>query len=793
MKAQYKILTVATMALMGSYGYSAEKWSTSSLSSYGAGDKVELAGKTYQCKPWPASGWCSIAAYKPNGTYGSDAWEEVAGDSSNNGGSDSSTDTPTDDSATNSDGSDNNSGSEACPAVPEQVEEFKPQGPGNWNGYSKDAFVRFEGAIYKLTDWWTASSPQQNSDWKLCEAGQAQEKATLSITINRPSFISEDESPSVVIFKNENSNQIEVAEVTDAQWNTPFNLEVPAGDLQIFIPAIDGNTGSADTTDITLAKNETKSVEVNYQQAAPAEEGSLSITFNGSDKPNDSVHYKILDNAGNIVRNGYTDFSSPLTVDNLPASDSGTKYKISFDDYIQGGYKYSANDINVTVYRHNTSDVNFEFAKAALPTQQVSLNVSGLPEDKQAILTLANDKGQTKEIQLNSNKDSYNFELPSDDTTYQITLSTIVGYSAFVSANSIFADSNNSSTHNLSIEFREKQTSDSNWPDRVVVGYVRGYDAIWKTQPDTTDDMISKAADHGYNVFVYSFAGQKPGGEVFFTDWKQSMIDKLDTQIPIIHNKNGIALLAIGGAVNFFDVDMSGDKAISGGKAMAKFLADYGFDGLDIDVEHPNASATGENFLRYLEAMREEYQKLTGKAEFVTAAPQITGHVGNYPGGNAKFAEKIYTQSFMDKAKLDAVFVQTYNQYGGAKFLGKQGTDVGFLTNVFNLLSEETRPEFEQYLSPSSFYVPADTKIVLGVPNYRGPNVTDAEYNQGQCMRDATCSGVGIYDPVDLTKDINDGKIANNNQYGGVMTWILNSDEYQNWTWVDGVKNVAYN
>jgi chitodextrinase/predicted chitinase len=47
--------------------------------SYAAGDRVTVAGKAYECKPYPYSGWCSIGgAYAPgSGSNWQDAWSEV--------------------------------------------------------------------------------------------------------------------------------------------------------------------------------------------------------------------------------------------------------------------------------------------------------------------------------------------------------------------------------------------------------------------------------------------------------------------------------------------------------------------------------------------------------------------------------------------------------------------------------------------------------------------------------------------------------------------------------------------
>ena len=405
------------------------------------------------------------------------------------------------------------------------------------------------------------------------------------------------------------------------------------------------------------------------------------------------------------------------------------------------------------------------------------------------------------EVVLNSNS-PLAVELPKDGAVWTATIAAMAGYTLSVSPSSFSA---NQDSQQLAVKVTENTSSDSNWPNRVVVGYVRGYDAPWQTQPNTTNHMISEALHHGYNVLVYSFIGQNDDGTVFFDsdfevdgmklEWDKSLIADLPNQMKTIHQNNGIALVAIGGGVNFFMPDMSGDKAVSAGKAMGKFIAEHNFDGLDIDVEHPVGSAKDDdNFLRYIEATRAEYKKITGKDMFLTAAPQISGWYGSgqWASGYAKFAEPFYTQDFMNKIHFDAVFIQTYNQYGGAIFDGKKGQDVGFLSMTFKLLGQEAQKSMPG-LSDQNLTIPSNTKIVLGVPNYRGPSVTDAQYKQGLCLADASCSGSGLYHPTDITTDITNGGLGNYEQYGGLMTWIMNSDSYQGWTWVDGVKNVAYN
>ena len=60
---------------------------------------------------------------------------------------------------------------------------------------------------------------------------------------------------------------------------------------------------------------------------------------------------------------------------------------------------------------------------------------------------------------------------------------------------------------------------------------------------------------------------------------------------------------------------------------MDKYLADNGYDGLGIDVEHPNASTSiAANFKVYC-AGRAEFKSITGKDMCLAAGPQITGMV----------------------------------------------------------------------------------------------------------------------------------------------------------------------
>ncbi|AJI75524.1 carbohydrate binding domain protein [Francisella philomiragia subsp. philomiragia ATCC 25015] len=784
MKNKLKLTPTMVCALIGIGSFSianaTDAWSTANLKSYVAGSQVTDGGKTYKCKVWPASGWCQIAAYKPSGTYGSDAWDVIGDDPSP-----TPTPEPTPEPTPTPD-----------PVNPgDSVQQWDANTVYNPSDKSKPSQAIYNGNLY-TAKWWTrGENPSQSGQWGVWKnEGPVTEqgKATVSIVLPaKPDFIANDKLADVQILKDGQK----IAESTNAKWGSTTNLEVVVGDsadLTVSVPAIDGATGSATPASFTLAKDASKTVNIEYTAPKPAEEGSIKINATAEAMGNPTATYTLKDTNGNIVSSGNLAINSSTTLDHIPSSENGTAYTLTIGSFTTNGYNYTpVKTYSLVVTNFNTTAVDVTFAKKQVPTESISIAVEGLPKDKTTTLTLTSENGDTKEVDIKSNS-SISVEVPKDGSIWNIAVAAIAGFKLSVTPTSFTA---NQDTQQISLKITENSSSADNWPDRVVVGYVRGYDAPWYSQPETTNEMIQAAMTHGYNVIVYAFAGQEPNGTVTLPKWTDSMKSRVPSQINIIHNSNGIALLSIGGAVNYFDPDMSGDKAIPTGKAMGKYLAENGYDGLDIDVEHPNASTSvAANFIKYIDAARAEFKSITGKDMYLAAAPQVNGWygTGQWASGSAKFAEAMYTQDFMRDAHFNAVFIQTYNQYGGANFGGLLGFDVGFLTKTFELLSPQTRDKMPG-IPAGSFYVPEDTKIVLGVPDFKDPSVSAAEYKQGSCLATAKCSGAGLYDPVDISKDITNGGLGNYSQYGGLMTWILNSDDYQGWTWVDGVKGVAYN
>jgi len=285
-------------------------------------------------------------------------------------------------------------------------------------------------------------------------------------------------------------------------------------------------------------------------------------------------------------------------------------------------------------------------------------------------------------------------------------------------------------------------TQSKQWPERSLVGYVTAYGST--TPPNVTNEMISDAIAHKYNVFVYAFGSINASNEVSIPSGITE--SELQEQIENIHKNNGLALISFGGQNNTF---LPGTDPISAGYNTAQLFNKYQFDGIDLDFE--NITVDVNYLLSYIDEIRKHNNEL-----FITAAPQI----GSDEEGKAIFQPKnIFTKEFLNSAALSAVFVQEYNQRGGAVFNGLQDTNVGFISASYPLLTE---------------LVPIDTKIIVGEP----------------ATRSAATSG-GLFNPEDVVKDIQQKEVVlKSSQYGGIMVWAINYDSEQNWSFADGVQPV---
>ncbi|WP_395167551.1 hypothetical protein [Francisella salimarina] len=69
------------------------------------------------------------------------------------------------------------------------------------------------------------------------------------------------------------------------------------------------------------------------------------------------------------------------------------------------------------------------------PTETISIAVEGLPKDKATTLTLTNENGDTKEVDIKSNS-SITVEVPKDGNTWNIAVAAIAGFKLAVTPTS---------------------------------------------------------------------------------------------------------------------------------------------------------------------------------------------------------------------------------------------------------------------------------------------------------------------------------------------------------------------
>ena len=273
------------------------------------------------------------------------------------------------------------------------------------------------------------------------------------------------------------------------------------------------------------------------------------------------------------------------------------------------------------------------------------------------------------------------------------------------------------------------------WPNQALVGYVEAYGST--NPPNVTYTMITEAITNGYRIFVYAFGSINSDNQVSLPSGINPQ--DLSKQIEYIHENNGLALLSFGGANNTF---LPGSGANVAASNTVDICTKYKFDGVDLDLEHIDVD------IDYLESYIKQLK--SNNDLFLTAAPQIGG---GYNGGPATLAPiDIFTTSFLEAVRFDALFIQEYNQYGGAVFNGLKDTDVGFVCASFDPLTK---------------IIPPNTKIIVGEPANRDA----ASGLKARC----------------LVEDIKSCSIRTNSQYGGIMVWAINYDFIQNWSFAKTV------
>ncbi|WP_325099827.1 glycosyl hydrolase family 18 protein [Allofrancisella guangzhouensis] len=828
MDIKRKLVSVVTLTLMGSSAFAAEAWSTSNLSSYSAGTIVTDEGKTYKCKPWPQSGWCKIAAYKPAGTYGADAWDEtgpgpsptpseqVTASVSINGELPTTAEVdfvsskgtfavsngkvtleyPKDASETYTVKLKNDEGTISPSTVtvsaatttialtytakpaPEPTPGIKAWDPSAiYNGGDQ---VTYNGSIYEAKYWTQGNNPETSGEWgpwKLIGEDPAQEMATLDFTIpTKPSFITSDEKPSISIF---NENDVKVAEIKNAAWGSKAKIDVPAGKLKVQVASIGTSQGIATPNSFSIAKDETKNISINYKQA---QVGSINLTASADNNAVKSTTYTIKNSTGDVVSQGEVNFTSATVIDNLLASDEGLKYTISAKSFTYNGYSYEAQPIVVTVTTGNSADAQLNFTTTKIASVRVIVTVSDMPNDKETTLHFTSNSGSSQLLKVADNG-VYTEELPKDGDTWNITADNISGYKANISPNQF---NTNQNQQNVTVTFEQVAPVEAG---KKVIGYWEN----WKPAlPEMEGSGGDKSADYykpsfaNYSHVLYSFltlSNQPNSDNPPNTNWDGSAIYETMTLKPVLEVMN--------------DTTYSYNWQAGKIKAM-------------IDATHQE----GKKFIWAIGGWSDLQQTIKPEQidSFVTQCVNLLKQYGDgidfdwehlhqlangQPNPNAKEQTDTLAKTMLklrqalddagmyDKevgytTRFNAFFGNSEDHAFPAKFnsdgeglaidgwLKDHGSSLNEVVNWVNIMAYDVGPEYMPNGQTWNMEVYKD--VLNSFSKHVDPNLVILGFEPG-----GQAAG-GIWEGMDVSKQAID-YVANNN-YGGSMFWAINQPPY---------------
>ncbi len=241
----------------------------------------------------------------------------------------------------------------------------------------------------------------------------------------------------------------------------------------------------------------------------------------------------------------------------------------------------------------------------------------------------------------------------------------------------------------------------------------------------------------------YSFAIPQSNGSIMAVENPNS---KIQTIISRSHAVGGKVLIAIGGwSYQGAMLDPVFESLASNADSRARFVNDamyivnqYGFDGVDIDWEYPDAGQSATNFEALMTALS---NALKPQGKLLTAAVIGSGSQGNGVSLNAL-------------NKLDHLNVMSYD------------------ANNYDHSTYNYALECLNYWSGRGL---AKNKIVLGVPFYGRPSWSSYAtlVSQGADPNGDFFAGNGYNGKATITNKVN---YVKNNGYGGIMIWELSQD-----------------
>ncbi|BDD02593.1 glycosyl hydrolase family 18 protein [Aureibacter tunicatorum] len=217
-------------------------------------------------------------------------------------------------------------------------------------------------------------------------------------------------------------------------------------------------------------------------------------------------------------------------------------------------------------------------------------------------------------------------------------------------------------------------------------------------------------------------------------------------------------LLSFGGAKDYNTYKPGDASAEDAGQAIVNFANDYGFTGIDFDLEIDGTQS--DNI--YLDDLCFEIKKFNEKL-LITAAPQISQGPHDtdltlVSDGNTSIYEVA-----LENKRFDYLFIQAYNN-PWPKLSNCSQVDTCFISAAYNNFSKQNLASM----------------IVIGEPATASAAGTSIFKTQGE--------GQEVYDAVAQEY----ASIQDEEQFGGAMTWSINLDAENDYKFIKTLKSKVY-
>ncbi len=310
-----------------------------------------------------------------------------------------------------------------------------------------------------------------------------------------------------------------------------------------------------------------------------------------------------------------------------------------------------------------------------------------------------------------------------------------------------------------------------------------GYWENWNT-------LFFANVNSAYNVIIVAFPGNSDGKYTMTLDqWSigpYANIAAFKSAIATAQGQGKKVLISLGGATIPIKLDSTYHKT-NFINSVGKLLTDYGFDGIDLDLEtssmnFSNIKMTGNsdvalnNMISAVQQILANYQTAKGKRCLLTMAPEVAyvqggyGLTGTYSGAMLPIVEAL-------KTNIDFLQVQLYNTGQNIKALnGSSYTDNGSADFIIAMTEMVLQGFTTGKLSGGQgvFSGLPESKVIVGLPacasggNFSTGVVTTTVAKQAINYLRGVGSKPGTYTLI---------KSGGYPNLAGMMTWDVNIDK----------------